>query len=159
MQQAHKRLHFSAYFLFCVLISTLSLRAAHGAVIVDQAFSWGTIGMTDNNTPSALTILTNGSTIVTGSIVEIVGATPGIFTITGLPANTAISSTSISVISPMQRGGSEVFTVDNFIVNAPASTTGTSAQFTIGGRLLTTGSGTGYIDGLYGTTLELTINF
>jgi len=156
MQQAHKRLLIFATILVWTTLFTQPLRAG---VTVNQAFTWGTIGMTDNNSPSSLTVLTNGSTIVTGSIVQITPAEPGIFRITELPPNTSISSITVGVISPMQRGASEVFTTANFIVDHPASATGRNLDITIGGRLLTTGSGTGYIDGLYGTTLELTINF
>jgi len=145
--------------IFAIALAMLPVTPASAGVTVDQAFTWGTIGMTDNDSVSSMTILTNGNVIITGSIVQITGATPGIFTFDGLNVDTPISSVGVTVTVPMQRGGSETFTLDNFTTDAPASTTGDEAQITIGGRLRTTGSGTGYIDGAYNSVLEVTINY
>ena len=149
----------------CPLLTSMALAAlflaqpSAAAVIVNQAFSWGTIGVANNNSISTLTVLTDGTTIRTGTIVEILPAQPGIFTITGLPVDQTINSVDIvSTISP-QTGGSEIFTMDSFTVDAPASTTGDSAQITVGGRIRTTGSTTGYIDGTYNGQIEITFNF
>lgn len=149
-------IHFISLATLGVLCAPTTLNAA---VTVDQAFTWGTIGMTDNSIVSSLAIQTNGTTIATGSIVEIITGQPGIFTIDGLPVDTAIVSVDVAVTSAMQFGGSETFNIDNFNVAAPASTTGDEAQITIGARLVTTGSGTGYIDGSYTASLEVTFNF
>lgn len=115
--------------------------------------------MTNNNSVSSITIATNGTTSVTGNIVEIVQGTPGIFTVTLLPINQPISSVDVSVVNAPQNGGSETFTLDNFSVIHPASTTGDEAQITVGARLRTTGSSTGYINGVYNGLLEIVFNF
>lgn len=154
----------------CLIYSVLWLfffvsHCVFSASIQQEALNFGTLVIPQNNTLSSITINHDGEIITFGSIYVLTEGNPAELLFTDLPPLTQISfnKTSDSTLQSEALGANSAkFSV--VLVDLPR--TQASDEFgelllKVGGRLITTGTSQGYLDGSFitDTQLEITIDY
>ncbi|MCB9986311.1 MAG: DUF4402 domain-containing protein [Rhodospirillales bacterium] len=145
-------------------MALLALCAAPAAVAatanVVQALDFGQWFILNNNGDYTITVAADGSYSHSGSLTQIRAPHPGIYNVTGLPANTVINAVTATQTQAMTAGAGEQMTMDNFDVTAPGSTDGSGAMSVhLGAVAHTSGNGNGYASGAYSGTIQLYFDF
>ncbi len=145
-------------FLFAFGDGTNSARAQVD-LTTNQALNFGTIAITNLVPVARVTILTGGGFTSSANVVFLSNPTRGEYTLTGGPPNSFFTITTPASISLVGPGGN--FTLDNITVrpNNPRTDGAGEEDIFITGRLQSQGAGTPYGDGVYNSTLLLTISF
>ena len=125
---------------------------------VIQALNFGTWYITSNATTYSVSIATDGSYSHSPETVMIAPPRQGIYDVSGLTPNTALSIT-ITQISPLDSGGGEQLDMDSFVSDSASTSDGAGhLSLTVGGRAVTSGSGSGYATGLFTGQLDIDFN-
>lgn len=133
---------------------------SHAAVVENQQFHFGNVVVTDNSGQHNITVNTDGTYSMDAEFLEISGPQPGNYTFTSVPNNAAVLGTSYVVIQDLQSPGSEDFIIQNIVIDAPASSTGTNITFDVGGTISTSGTGIAYgADATFSGRVEITLSF
>ncbi|KTF12843.1 DUF4402 domain-containing protein [Pseudoalteromonas sp. H103] len=151
-------------FLYASLLLIFS-KSLYCDSIQQEPLNFGTLVIPQNNTLSSITINHEGETTTFGSIYVLAEGNPAELLFTGLPPLTQVSfnKTSDSTLQSEALGSNSAkFSV--VLVDLPR--TQASDEFgelllKVGGRLITTGTSQGYLDGSFitDTQLEITIDY
>lgn len=124
-----------------------------------QQLNFGKWAITDNDSTHAITVDTNGNVSTSSNaLVMIESPQPGIYTITGLPAFTAIGSVNVTMTQPMRAGGGPDFTMDDFQTVIPDTNSSGETTLTLGATASTSGTDQSYEDNTYSGDLFVEIN-
>ncbi len=145
--------------LFMVVIFVLCHSSAAMADMSEmQPLNFGRWIVIENNTPSQVTVQTNGSYSNSPQLIMLEPPQQGIYQVTDLPPFAQIIGIDVTMVQPMQGGVGEEFTLDNFQVISPNADGAGMTTLTLGGRAQTSGSGNNYEDSTYNGTLEIDIH-
>lgn len=123
-----------------------------------QALEFGEWVITDNSTSHSITVETDGSYTHSPDLIMLDPPQQGIYQITGLPNNAIINSVTVIMTQPLEGGGSESFTMDDFDAIAPNADVNGETVVTLGATAYTSGNNNAYGDGDYSGELSLQIN-
>lgn len=140
----------------CVLSGSL---AGAQTVTVDQPLSFGKFVIADFSLQANVTIQDNGGFSTNANTYLIEDPARGEYTITGADPSVVYSITvPLSVVLTGPGGG---FTLDNIVVGPTTLMTDGVGQgeFRLSGRLVSSGGGVSYGDGVYDDTFNITLNF
>lgn len=142
------------------LLIVLMPQLARGQHSVIQALNFGEWVVTNNNSAQTATVQTNGSYSNSPAMILLAPPEPGIYLISGLPANMNIQSVDVTMLTPMQSMG-QSFTVDNFTTQLSSSNTGPSGEttLTLGARARSSANGNPYPDTTYTGDIMIVLNF
>ncbi|HEY7885068.1 MAG TPA: DUF4402 domain-containing protein [Cellvibrionaceae bacterium] len=115
---------------------------ARADLSIDSPLSFGEITVRNNNSVSSTTITRAGAQSSTGQILVIKPGTPGVYTLSGLPAYTNVNlSLDIPVSSSMSYADTAQFTITAIDLADTVRTDGNgTVQFRMGGTLSTSGN-------------------
>jgi hypothetical protein len=131
------------FVILLLIISPFSQVFAQTISVV-QPLSWGEAVLTDNTAQREIVIATDGNFTNDPEFLIIENPDVGVYQLTGDLPNRPIASVTVTVDRQMQGGGQE-FTLDSFTTSHPATTDGSgNATINVGGRMLSSGSGTPY---------------
>lgn len=144
--------------LICVFL--LFISPAYAGVTTVQALSFGQFVMKNNDAAYDITINTNGSySFSAAGYIEIVAPQEGVYDLDGMPANTAITSVTVTQITSLSGSGFDMQMI-NFQETSPASTDGSGvARIEIGATARNNAIGGSYIDQTFGGVIQIQINF
>ncbi len=155
-------LHINRFYLVLLFLSLLFFpyKGVRAGVTVVQNLNFGSWISKNNDAQYNITINTNGSySFDSAGFIEISPPQEGIFDLDGMTPNTAISSVTITQITPLSGSGPE-FNMINFQETHPPSTDASGvARIVVGATAQTTGVGISYIDQTYNGQLQIQINF
>lgn len=123
-----------------------------------QALDFGEWAILGNHGVYTIMLQANGSYSSSPNAIMINPPHVGIYKVTGLDPNVVINSAVVTMVQPLQMGGSEDFIMDNFDVVVPNADSAGETTITLGARVKTTGSGTPYNDGMYSGQIDIDLN-
>tara|TARA_B110000211_G_scaffold233246_1_gene298933 strand:- start:579 stop:1040 length:462 start_codon:yes stop_codon:yes gene_type:complete len=151
-------------FLYASLLLIFS-KSVYCDSIQQEPLNFGTLVIPQNNTLSSITINHEGETTTFGSIYVLAEGNPAELLFTGLPPLTQVSFNKISD-STLQSEALGTNSAKFSVVLVDLPRTQASDEFgelllKVGGRLITTGTSQGYLDGSFitDTQLEITIDY
>ncbi len=141
-------------FIFCAASDS------RAGVTTVQALSFGSFISKKNDAQYDITINTDGSySFDAAGFIEISAPQEGIFDLDGMTPNAAITSVTITQVTPLS-GANEVIQMVNFQETHPATTDGSGvARIVVGATARTTGTGDNYNDFTHTGALQIQINF
>ena len=146
--------------LFLFFVSLCTGQLVHAGVTTIQALDFGSFIVKNNDAQYDITINTNGTySFSAAGFFEISAPQEGIFDLDGMTPSTAITSVTVTQITPLS-GSGENFQMVNFQETHPGSTDGSGvARIVVGGTARTSGSTVNYLDQSYTGSLQIQINF
>lgn len=127
---------------FVCLIGVQDVRAQ--SIVRVQELDFGEAVVRRNDATYSMTVLTNGNLSAGTNFLHLTGVTQGIYRLTGATPNRPIT-VGITVDQQMIAPG-EAMIIDNFSIDAPATTDGSGeALIRVGARVSTDASGTPYM--------------
>lgn len=154
---------FSRIALLTAIFASFFWNDAHAQTITTtQALDFGEIVVRNNNAQREINLQSTGAFTADGEIVFLSNPQEGIYSCTGFPPATAITSVTVTVTQQVVNigGSGPNFTIDNFDIDAPANTGTGNFTINLGARLRTSGNGVHYegsedFDGI----MDLTVNY
>lgn len=149
--------------LICLVILLLLSNAASAQIVEDVPISFGTVAVVNNDSSGSLSVDIFGNLSVDSNFRVITPGNFGVFSISGLPANSSLP-VEISVTNPSMNPGRAfnetfVFSVNSFDQTARADARG-EATIRVGGTITTSGSGSrNFEQASYESQIRITINF
>lgn len=151
------RVWIRSFFVAALLV--FGLHPADAGVNVIQAFDFGEFTIKNNNSVHTITVGPTGSYSFSGGFLEISPPQEGIFDITGLDMNRAVSSVVVTQVAPLI-GGGESFQLTAFTESHPGSTDASGVlRVNIGATLQSSGNGLPYNDQLHLGTVQIQVNY
>jgi hypothetical protein len=124
-----------------------------------QKLHFGKWYFSGDNSPVTISVDTNGVMNVNSpDITMFTAPRPGVYTITGLPANAMINGVNI-IVSESPNMGAGTFTVQNFTTSIPDADSNGRTILRIGAELVTAGGGNGYLGGMYNGSIDIEIDY
>lgn len=147
-----------------VLLMALISQSAFAGITTIQGLNFGEFIVKNNDAVHAITVNVSGPgySYDTAGFIPINTASiqQGVYDLDGMTPNTAITSVTITQLSPLSGASGPNFQMNTFQETHPATTDGTgTARIHVGATAQTSGSGTPYVDQTYTGTLQIQINF
>ncbi len=145
--------------LFMAAFAFMPLQVKAAAVFDEvNPLNFGKWIILGNRSVYTVTVNTNNSYSNSPGIIMLEAPEAGVYDISGLPANTAILSIDVTMVSPLSGPGGENLALDNLTATAPDTDGDGKTTLRLGGRAKTSGNGTGLGAGHYTGEVEITIN-
>jgi hypothetical protein len=149
------------------ILAVMALISFYGKIAEAQdmaeihSLNFGEFAMLDNNSVHTIVVTPGNIATYDPALIRGIQAQRGEYLLTGLPANEALGITLDNTVDLSHNGlgGGALFTIDTYTTNNPSTNGAGDATLYIGATLSTSGSGSGYIDGPYSGSVDLTINF
>ena len=131
------------------------------SITVDQPLNFGTYVIADFSSVAQITIRDNGSFTHSTNVYPIIDPTRGEYTLEAPSNLNAVYTITVPSSFIFSGGPGGSFTLDNISVRPNLlRTDGTGQdQFTLAGRLRSSGGGVFYGDGTYSDSFTITVNF
>lgn len=141
-----------------ILVATPSPSYAQVVVTQVQELNFGKWFFDGNNAPVTITVTPTGTYNQSGSITMFTAPKPGIYNITGLPANTTFNSVNVTMTQALILGGKS-FTLDNFTSQIPDADGSGNTQLRLGGEAMSSGDGQVYGGGVYNGQIDIELDY
>ncbi len=137
---------------------------AIAGVTTIQGLNFGEFIVKNNNAVHSITVNLSGPSYVFDSagfiLISDTNIQYGIYDLDGMTPNTAITSVTVTQVSPLSGASGPNFQLNTFQEVHPATTDGSGvARINVGATAQTSGSGTPYVDQTYTGTMQIQINF
>ena len=146
------------------LILLLIATPSYAGITTIQALNFGEFIVKRNDAVYSINVNISGPgfTYDSAGFIPINTATiqHGVYDLDGMPANQAITSVTVTQITPLSGAGGPNFQLTAFQESHPPTTDGSGvARIRIGASAQTSGSGSAYLDQTYTGTVQIQINF
>lgn len=143
-----------------ILAASLTFSSCAQVTLLEQ-LSFGKIVISDNQSISSITLLPSNTNTLTNKIYLLEKGHAAELLLEGYPARIQVNVSDFVSDQPLNNifGGASLI-LNQLIYNATITTdtTGT-ALLRVGGQLSTSGDGNTYKDGIFDTTIEVTLNY